>query len=82
MVIHNEIKLREVSLGEVRIELSIHEGDGWSVWLTARDPEGRRIWKTPLTDEEGRTKVYATAQEAVMDAQSQIASIMSASSTQ
>lgn len=79
-MVHSEIKLKEVTLGEVRIELSIHEQNGWSVWLTARDLQGRRIWKTPLTDEEGRTKVYATSHEAIMDAQTQMNSILSASS--
>ncbi len=77
-MVHKEIRLKEVSLGEVRIELSIHENDGWTVWLTARDAQDRRIWKTPLTDEEGRTKIYSSARDAILDAQAQVSSILSA----
>ena len=67
-LVSHEILLREVNLGQVRIELSVHQKDGWSVWLTARDQENRRIWRTPLTDDEGRVKIYENVHEAVLDA--------------
>ena len=76
-LVNNEILLKEVSLGQVRIELSVHQKDGWTVWLTARDHDNRRIWRTQLTDDEGHVKVYPNVHEAVLDAQSQLNSILS-----
>ncbi len=76
-VVINEVLVDEVSLGEVRIEISIHEKNGWSVWLTARDTDNRRIWRTPFTDAKGNMRVYISIQEAMQDAQHQLKNIIS-----
>ena len=78
-LITDEVFIKEVSLGEVRIELSVHEKNGWSVWLTARDKENRRIWRTPFTDEKGAVKLYTSVHEAMQDAHNQLNNIISVS---
>lgn len=57
-LVTNEMLIAEICHGEVKIQLSVHENDGWSVWLTARDRHYRRIWRTPFTDEKGNIIVY------------------------
>ena len=78
-LVTDDILIKEVSLGEVKIELSVHEKNGWSVWLTARDKENRRIWRTPSTDETGNVKLYTSVHEAMQDAHHQLNNIISVS---
>jgi hypothetical protein len=78
-----EIYSVELDLGQLKIEVSIQntspritfstlEGDhcdlNFNVFLTAKDKSGRRLWRTPITDTEGKPKIYESIDDALMDA--------------
>lgn len=63
---------REVDLVTIKIEITIHEGDGCKVYFTGKDNEDRRVWRTALTDREGNPKIYRSISEAIMDAEKTI----------
>ena len=64
--------LREVDLGSLKIEISIVENGGYKVYLTAKDLDDRRLWRTALTDANGNVRVYASVSEAIAEAENTI----------
>lgn len=64
--------LREVDLGSLKIGISIVENGGYKVYLTAKDIDDRRLWRTALTDADGKIKVYMSVSEAVREAENTI----------
>ena len=64
--------LREVDLGSLKIEISIVENWGYKVYLTAKDLDDRRLWRTALTDADGNVKEYTSVSEAIIEAESTI----------
>jgi hypothetical protein len=80
-----EIYSVELDLGQLKIEVSIQitspritfdyfeieQPDlSFNVYLTARDKEGRRLWRTPVTDMDGKPQVYSSLDDALSDATS------------
>ena len=63
---------REVDLGSLKIEISIVEHGGYTVYLTAKDIDDRRLWRTALTDADGHIRVYTSVSEAVSEAENAI----------
>ena len=63
---------REVDLGSLKIEISIVEHGGYKVYLTAKDTDDRRLWRTALTDADGHIKVYMSVSEAIREAENTI----------
>jgi hypothetical protein len=79
-----EIYSVEFDLGKMKIEVSVQntspritfgnnfEGEScdlsFNVFLTAKDKEGRRLWRTPITDHDGRPKVYTSIEDALTEA--------------
>lgn len=63
-----EYFVEELRLGNLRIELSIQEGKGCRVIFTAKDEDNRRIWKTPVMDDNGEIMVYQNQHDAIIDA--------------
>jgi hypothetical protein len=79
-----EIYSVELDLGSMKIEVSVQNTspritfsnilDGKccdfkvSVFLTAKNKEGQRLWRTPVTDLYGNPKVYESIDEALVDA--------------
>jgi hypothetical protein len=59
----------EVGLGSLKIEISIVENGGYKVYLTAKDLDDRRLWRTALTDADGNVKVYRSVSAAIKEAQ-------------
>jgi RPA family protein len=80
-ILKNEVFSKEVVIGPLTIEYSIIEKDGCRVTFTAKDDEHRRIWRTELTDSEGNTKVYATVQDAIKEANQKLSRIASREET-
>jgi hypothetical protein len=68
-----EYFVEELRFGNLRIELSIQEGQGCRVIFTAKDKDNRRIWKTPIMDLNGKVKVYENQQDAIIDARKKLA---------
>jgi hypothetical protein len=69
-----EIYSKEIQVGNIIIELSIHEIEGTRrVVVTARDEENRRLWRTPILDN-GKVKTYDSNEDALADAERKIAS--------
>jgi hypothetical protein len=68
-----EYFIEELRFGNLRIELSIQKGQGCRVIFTARDDENRRIWKTPVMDENGEVKVYEDEESAIVEAKKKLA---------
>jgi hypothetical protein len=81
-----EIYFKEINKGPIHFEVSVHDTSGidnpleaddinlqppFHVYVTARDEDSRKIWKTPLMIE-GRIKAYESIDEAVEDAQEKI----------
>lgn len=64
--------LREIDLGSLKIEILIVENGGYKVYLTAKDIDDRRLWRTALTDPDGNIKVYRSVSEAVREAENTI----------
>lgn len=62
-----EIFLDIVKDGNVRIELCVYGHQACSVIFTVTDDEDRRILKSSIM-ENGKIKVYASAEEAISDA--------------
>jgi hypothetical protein len=81
-----EIYSVELDLGQLKIEVSVQntspriifndESDyghcdlNFNVYLTAWDKDGRRLWRTPVMDKDGKPKVYESIDEALEDATS------------
>jgi hypothetical protein len=81
-----EIYFKEINKGPIHFEVSVHDTSGienpleaddintqppFHVYVTARDEESRKIWKTPLMIA-GKIKAYESIDEAVEDAQEKI----------
>jgi hypothetical protein len=76
-----EIYFKEINKGQLNFELSVHDETApdnpvievpatqppFHVYITARDEESRKIWKTPLMIE-GKIKSYTSIEEAMEDA--------------
>ena len=54
------------------MEVSIQEGQGCRVIVTARDDRNRRLWRTPLMDENGEIKIYPSQEEAIVEARKKL----------
>ena len=67
-----DIFLREIQLDKIRIELSVQEKDGCTVILTAKDSENSILWKSAVTDENGKIIVYPTVEDAFIDAETRL----------
>jgi hypothetical protein len=65
----------EFNQGCVSFVLSVLEKRGFRVFITAKDEDNRRIWKTPLMDENGNVRIYPDAESALTDAKRKIPSI-------
>jgi hypothetical protein len=81
-----EIYSVELDLGQLKIEVSIQNTSpriiysdhfdieqtdlSFNVYLTAKDKKGRRLWRTPITDMDGKPQVYLSIDEALSDATS------------
>jgi hypothetical protein len=79
-----EVYSVELDLGQMKIEVSVKNtspritfsnninGDfcelSFNVFLTAKDKNGRRLWRTPVTDHDGRPKVYTSVEQALAEA--------------
>lgn len=62
-----EIYLDIIQLEKVKIELSASREEGCSVTFTITDEDDRRILKSSIMDQ-GKIKIYSTAEEALKDA--------------
>lgn len=74
----------EFDLGQMKIEVSIKNTSpritfsnnfsgefcdlSFNVFLTAKDQEGRRLWRTPVMDQDGKPKVYTSIEQALAEA--------------
>jgi hypothetical protein len=69
-----EYFVEELRVGNLRIELSIQQGQGCRcrVVFTAKDEDNRRIWRTPVMDENGEVKIYENQDEAISDARKKL----------
>jgi hypothetical protein len=77
-----EVFSKEFKVGLLRIEMSVQDSfrhvvtneagsytlKNFTVYLTAHDIDGRRIWVTPIMDSHGQVKIYSSVEEAVLDA--------------
>ena len=63
---------RVVNLGTLRIEVSIVENAGYRVYFTAKDMDGRRLWRTALTNAGGDIRLYNSLSDAIRDAEATI----------
>jgi hypothetical protein len=63
-----ELFAEEYWVGNLKMDVSVQEGQGCRVIITARDDKNRRIWRTPLTDENGEIKIYSSHEEAILEA--------------
>ena len=69
-----EIFSKEIQVGSIILELSIHEIEGTKrVVITAKDEENRRLWRTPIL-QNGEIKTYNSNQDAIEDAEKKITS--------
>jgi len=62
-----EIYLDIIQLDKVKIELSASREEGCSVTFTITDEDNRRILRSSIMDQ-GKLKIYSTADEALKDA--------------
>ena len=70
-----EIFSKEIHVGGIILELSIHEIEGTKrVVITAKDEENRRLWRTPIL-QDGEVKTYNSNQDAIEDAERKIAAL-------
>jgi hypothetical protein len=60
---------KEVELGNIRIEISIVENAGFKVFLTAKDANHNRLWRTTLTDVDGHVTIFRSISDAVKGAE-------------
>ena len=67
-----EIFSREIQLSVIKIELSVQKREGCRVIFTAKDKTNGIIWKTPLKDSQGNTKIYPTVADAFQDAEAKL----------
>lgn len=70
-----EFFVEEIRHGKIMFVLSILERQGCQIFITAKDAENRRIWKTPLLDESGTIITYQDVNAAMNDAKQKIPSI-------
>jgi hypothetical protein len=54
-----EFIVEEIQLGPLTLILSVLEKQGCTVFVTAKDEENRRIWKTPILGENGSMNVFS-----------------------
>jgi hypothetical protein len=64
-----EVFFKEFTIGNLKIELSVEQTHGCRVIFTAKDQDERRIWRTPVMDDNGEEKIYETCEEAILDGQ-------------
>ena len=73
----------EFDLGQMKIEVSVQNTSpritfsnnfngeycdlNFNVFLTAKDKEGRRLWRTPIIGHDGKPKVYTSIEEALTE---------------
>ena len=69
-----EIFFEELKLGSLTVELSVQKEANYyfdnacSVYLVAKDENSRRLWSTPIIDDQlGGVKIYASVNEAISD---------------
>lgn len=65
----------EVQLGRLKIILSVLAKQGCSVYITAKDENNRKVWKTPLLNEDGEVGIYSDYQVALTEAKKKILSL-------
>jgi hypothetical protein len=70
-----EYFVEEYHVGNLIIQLSIQEQKGCRVIFTAKDVDNRRVWKTPVMDNNGKVKVYPNQQEAILDAKKKLSKL-------
>jgi hypothetical protein len=67
----------EIHVGKLTFVLSVLEKQGCKVFITAKDEDNRRIWKTPLLDGNGEMLTYPTSNEAIEGAKQKLSIINS-----
>lgn len=70
-----DLHLKEYKVGNIRIELTVLEKDGCKMVLTAKDKNNEILWKTYVTDDFGRTKIYTSVEDALEDADARMKSL-------
>lgn len=70
-----DIHLKDYSFGNLRIELTVQNNDGCKMILTAKTSNNEILWKTYMTDEFGKAKVYPSLNEALEDADMRMKSL-------
>jgi hypothetical protein len=63
-----------VQVGNFKLELKVHDNEGFSIIFTAHDDENRRVIRAPIM-EGGNIKIYSSAKEAVSDAMTKLGCI-------
>jgi hypothetical protein len=81
-----EVYSENVNVGPLKIQLTVRDQfrtivhgrkdisvlKNFTVHCTAWDQENRRIWSTPVIDDDGKTKIYVSINEALSDARRKI----------
>jgi hypothetical protein len=73
-----EFIIEEIQFGRLRLVLSILEKQGFSVFITAKDEDNRRVWKTPLLDASGSVNIYPDSAIAVAEAKKKVSCLQTA----
>jgi hypothetical protein len=63
-----DIHLKDYTFDKMRIELTVQNTEGCKMILTAKTFTNEILWKTYMTDEFGKAKVYPSLDEALQDA--------------
>jgi hypothetical protein len=72
-----EFVVDEIHVGKLTFVLSVLEKHGCKVFITAKDEDNRRIWKTPLLDLNGEMLTYPTSDMAIESAKQKLSIINS-----
>jgi hypothetical protein len=67
-----EFIVEEILFGRLKFVISVLEKQGCSVFITAKDEENRRLWKTPVLDDSGSICIYPDPQNAITEAKKKI----------
>jgi hypothetical protein len=77
-----EFIVDEVHLGKLTFVLSVLEKQGCRVFITAKDEDNRRIWKTPILDGNGDISTFPDVRAAIDETMKRLPSIKSTTSDQ
>jgi hypothetical protein len=74
-----EFIVEQIQFGRLTLVLSILEKEGCRVFITAKDEENRRVWKTPVLNESGLISIYPDQENAITDAKRKVSCLQSIS---